>query len=93
MKPFVCVAAILIPMRILLDSRKNARKFGTRRTKTVVQRVMIDLGTRDPDKEARTLGDSMLGGLRRGGFGFGNFYLLSFILIDGFVCRGSGRRW
>lgn len=48
-------------MKILLDSRKNVRNFGTRRTKTVIQRVMIDLGTRDPDKEARTLGDSMLG--------------------------------
>ena len=62
----MCVAAILIPMKILLDSLKNARKFGTRRTKKVVQRVMIDLGTRDPDEEARTMGDSMLGGCEEG---------------------------
>lgn len=27
---------------------------------------MIDLGTRDPDEEARTMGDSMLGCVREG---------------------------
>lgn len=65
-------------MRVL-DSRKNAGKCGIRRTKTVVQKVMIDLGTRDPTRR-RGLWATVCWGVWGGGLGFGNFLSIVFYL-------------
>ena len=59
-------------MRVL-DSLKNARKCGIRRTKTVAQRVMIDLGTRDPTRR-RGLWATVCWGVGRDGGGGVRFW-------------------